>query len=182
MTQFDDELLAGLGPEERERLRRVHELLLRANPPPELPPGLERPPDPSPPARLLPRRRRPALALVAAALAAAAFGAGYLAGGRGGVDVDRTLAMSGPGGARASLALLEVDEAGNWPMRLTALGLPEGSYELWLTKDGRLAAPCGRFRVSSGKTEVLLNAPYRLRRFDGWVVVRAGSERVVLTT
>ncbi|MEP7334479.1 MAG: hypothetical protein ABI717_01745, partial [Actinomycetota bacterium] len=67
-----DELIGDLPPDERERLRRVHELLVAAGPPPELPQLLS-----SPPVRAL-RRRRAAALLVAAALALAAFGAGWL--------------------------------------------------------------------------------------------------------
>ena len=46
----------------------------------------------------------------------------------------------------------------------------------------RLAEPCGTFAVASEETNVPLNAPYKLRSFDGWVVVPAGAEEPVLTT
>jgi hypothetical protein len=36
--------------------------------------------------------------------------------------------------------------------------------------------------VAGGETTVPLNAPFKLREFDGWVVVPAGSETPVLTT
>jgi hypothetical protein len=58
-----------------------------------------------------------------------------------------------------------------------------GRYELWLTKGGRLAAPCGSFLAKTdGPTVVPLNAPYRLKEFDGWVVVAEGSTSPLLTT
>ncbi len=56
-------------------------------------------------------------------------------------------------------------------------------YQLWLTKDGELAALCGSFLAETdGTTVVPLNAPWRLTEFDGWVVVEQGSENPVLTT
>ena len=75
---------------------------------------------------------------------------------------------------------------------MTVQGLPKltsgGYYELYLTRHGRIAATCGTFNVHGGRTVVRLNAPYRLDRFDGWVVTRhlprrAGeATRPVLTT
>jgi hypothetical protein len=181
--RFDDfaELEAG----ERARLARVHELLLAADPPPEVPPALATPP--AGPARgLLPRRRRLTLAIVAAALALVAFGGGYLVGGREAArSTDFVLPLEGTAAApaaRGSLVVFERDSAGNWPMRLIALNLPPGAYELWLTKGGKPAQPCGRFRVADRQVEVELNAPYRFSDFDGWVVTPVGSSRPVLTT
>jgi hypothetical protein len=64
-------------------------------------------------------------------------------------------------------------------------GLPElargARYELLLTKSGEPAVSCGTF-VVSGKTLVLLNAPYRLRQYDGWVVTREGAREILLRT
>ncbi len=70
-----DELLGGeeLTPNERERLRLAHDLLVQAGPPEELPPALADPPETRARVTLLPRRRRTALALIAAGAAAAAF-------------------------------------------------------------------------------------------------------------
>ena len=190
--RFDDLIDDGvaLDPEERARLRRVHELLLQVGPPPEVGPELQAPPREEP-VRLLPRRRRTPLALVAAAVALAVFGAGYLVGERNAAPaVERTIPMDGTGEAAAATAaieLLEEDDAGNWPMRVRLSGLQpsdgrEDFYELWLTRDGELAESCGRFTVHEGVTEVTLSVPYRLRGFDGWVVTRAGSDEPVLTT
>ena len=173
-----------LEPDELERLERVHRLLEQAGPPPELPPSLARPPG-SPSARVIPfpRRYRFTAAAAAVIVAAALFGAGYLAAGGPDAGPVETVAMSGSGGATAELALFAKDEAGNWPMELTVSGLPAGSYELWLTRDGALAEPCGVFAVAEEETTVPLNAPYALRKFDGWVVVPTGREEpVVLTT
>ena len=55
-------------------------------------------------------------------------------------------------------------------------------YELWLTANGKPIASCGRFVVADGLTTVTLSVPYGLRRYDGWVVTRAGSDAILLTT
>jgi hypothetical protein len=171
-----------LPAEERERLRGVHDLLVAAGPPPELSPALERAPSVGGAVHFLPRRRRAAVLLLAAALAAAAFGGGFLAGAvtREGTESAVTvIPMHGTRAAPnalASISLEDIDKAGNWPMRFTVQGLPKlprgGYYELYLTRDGRIAATCGTFNVHGGRTTVRLNAPYRLRSFDGWVVTR----------
>ena len=190
--RFED-LIGGvedLDPGERARLERVHQLLLQAGPPPEVPLDLREPPA-AEPVRLLPTRRRPALALIAAALASVAFGFGYLHGGRSeDPAVFRTVAMTGVGEGRggvASIEILEEDGAGNWPMIVRVRGLSESRdrndyYELWLTRNGELADSCGRFILEDGLTEVTLTVPYGFRRYDGWVVTRRGSEEPLLTT
>lgn len=189
MSDHFDELVGDIAdPAERERLRRVHELLLSVEAPPELSAA------PVPvlaPVTVLPQRRRTAVALIAAALAAAAFGAGWFGGARSDdITPDRELLMHGVGETRGSFAtikLLPQDESGNWPMLVLLRGLRPSAdrddyYELWLTKDGRLADSCGRFTIHAGVTTVTLSVPYGLRRYDGWVVTRRGSEQVLLTT
>ncbi|MCZ7590079.1 MAG: hypothetical protein M5U27_14740 [Gaiella sp.] len=168
---------------ERERLGRVHALLEQAGPPPELSPALARAPEP-PAARVIPFpwRYRSTVLAAAAVAALALFGLGYLAGGGGGQDPVRTVAMTGTAPASATLDLFAQDAAGNWPMELRVSGLPAGLYELWLTRGDELAEPCGSFAVADGETTVPLNAPYGLRDFDGWVVVPAGETTPVLTT
>lgn len=193
MKDSFDELVGGgeeLAAGERERLLRVHELLLQVGPPPEVAPELLASPRQEP-ARLVPRRRRTTLALVAAALAVAVFGGGYLVGSRSAEpEVERLLTMTGvgeAGDAQGSIEILAQDDAGNWPMLVRVRGLEPSSdrrdyYELWLTKDGELAASCGRFTVHGGVTEVTLSVPYGLRGYDGWVVTRGDSEEPLLTT
>jgi hypothetical protein len=187
---FDLAALVGddLDPAERARLLRVHEMLLEAGPPPELTPHMRTPQAP-PRATVivLPRRRRAALLLIAAAFVLAVFGAGWLGGAHGRtVHVERTIAMSGPGGALASLAVLRKDRAGNWPMVMKISGLaalPAGqTYTLWLTKRGKLEASCGTFTVGAGTTTVDLNAPYHLTEYDGWIIVRSGTTQPLLMT
>ena len=112
---------------------------------------------------------------------------GFVVSGSDGPNTDRVIAMTGAGGASASLEVFEIDDAGNWPMELEVEGLaPTVSgelYQLWLTKAGELAALCGSFLVENdGPTVVPMNAPWRFDDFDGWVVVAEGSEMPVLTT
>ena len=189
---FDELVGDDLEASERDRLLRVHQVLVAAGPPPEL--SAERDaPAVAATVHVLPsrRRRRGVIAAIAAALAVVVFATGYLA--RGWIDDPSTfdvVAMAGVAqadDASATLEIFDVDERGNWPMRLEARGLRPSSsvglYELWLTKDGRLAAPCGRFFAEEdGVTVVPLNAPYKLSDYDEWVVVEEGSERPLLTT
>jgi Anti-sigma-K factor rskA len=181
-----DELVGSdLEPGERDRLQRVHDLLVAAGPPPELPPELAAPSESGAvvPFRRPSRRRLAVAAILAAAVAAAAFGAGYLLGGDGddaSAEPRWVVELAG-GDARASLSVFEPDDSGNWPMRMTAQGLEEDeTYELWLTRDGELVRLCGSFAAGDERTVVEMNAPWRLTNFDGWVVTRAGDERPVL--
>jgi hypothetical protein len=201
---FDELVGTDLSEPERERLLRVHELLLAADPPPELR-GNEVAPDPdaAPVEReaevrgaevlVLPRQRhRRWLAVaVAAALVVAVFGAGAFVGNRtAGPNADFTVSMKGtPAAAEASadLVVYRVDAGGNWPMEVHVTGLQPiragTSYELWLTKNGKLAALCGSFRTdANGSASVPMNAPYRFKDYDGWVVVAKGTRAPLLTT
>jgi hypothetical protein len=180
-----DELIGGddLTPEEEARLRRVHDLLLEAGPPPELTRALAEPAAAPDEAEILhfPLRRRLAVTLVAAAaIVIAGFGSGYLVGHAKAKPesfaAERTVWMHGstPGDA-AVLRIAGRDNVGNWPMELEVHGLPKqpersASYELWLTKDGKPVASCGSFRVDTGTTTVRLSVPYRFSEYDGWVV------------
>ncbi|MEX2613842.1 MAG: anti-sigma factor [Gaiellaceae bacterium] len=181
-----DELI---GPEvdeaERDRLRRVHDLLVAAGPPPDV---ANRSAPAVGPIPLLQRRRRRVLLALAAALGViAAFTIGLAVAESDDPSADRIVAMSGPAGASASLEIFEVDAAGNWPMLVEVAGLPPARdgrlFQLWLTKDGMPAALCGSFLARADGTAVVpMNAPWPLDDFDGWVVVEAGSEKPVLTT
>jgi hypothetical protein len=168
-----DELIGDVDGAERERLRRAHELLVAAGPPPEMPLALASPP------AVAPRRRRVALALLAAALATAAFAGGWFTRDtRDGFEVRREVPMRGTEAAPVASGSLQLgypDEHGNWPMLVTVRGLrplPEGGYyELLLTKGGKPIVTCGTFNVGrSGATTVRLGASYTLSDFDGWVV------------
>lgn len=185
MRDFDELVgSGGLEPDEEARLRRVHELLLQAGPPPDLPPALDRPPHPAGgevvPFPLLPKRRWAAGALIAAALTLIAFGGGYLIGHSKSTPAafatQRVVPMHGSN-ALAVIRLGNRDRAGNWPMEFQVSGLAKQSdrgayYELWLTQNGKPIAPCGSFRVHSKTTTVRLTVPYKSTGFDGWVVTR----------
>jgi Anti-sigma-K factor rskA len=186
---FDELIGTEVSPGDRDRLRRVHELLVAAGPPAELPPSLA---DPGGDAAVVPfrrpsRRRLAVAAILAAAVAAAAFGAGFFLGesdgeGDAAAVPDYVVEMTGADEARASLAVFAEDDAGNWPMRMTVQGLDGGeTYQLWLTRDGKLERLCGAFSAGDERTVVEMNAPYPLKRYDGWVVTREGGERPVLT-
>ena len=202
--RFDfDELVGGddLTPEEEARLRRVHDLLLQAGPPPDLSPELEQPPVPSeeadpPEVAYLLRRRRGLAAVLALAAALAAFVGGYAFGHSksqpAAFSAVRTVSMHGAAGTHGVVRVAASDSVGNWPMLVEVSGLPEQAnrkayYELWLTHDGKPVAPCGSFRVHGKTTRVRLTVPYSLRGYDGWVVTAQPAEvhtpgRVVLTT
>jgi hypothetical protein len=96
-----DELVGGVeDPAERERLRRVHDLLLQVEPPPTSVPQLR-----ATPAAERGWPRRTVLAL-AATLALVAFGGGYAVGERqGGGELVRVIEMHGAQG-EAEIELL----------------------------------------------------------------------------
>jgi hypothetical protein len=186
-------------PEELERLRRAHQMLIAAGPPPELSPRLAEAPGARGSARSTwgPGRRRGAAFLLAAGVAAAAFGIGFLVGDRGSGDFPsegKPIAMHAPDRAadqtaRGSVLIGERDEVGNWPLLVRISGLkplPKGRwYELYLTQQGKITAWCGAFSVKDrGRTTVRFSVPYKLKGFDGWVVTSSKRPRdqVLLTT
>ena len=196
-----DELVGTDAPaEERERLRRAHELLLAAGPVPELPPGLEEPSIGSKrehpregALQFLPRRRAGAALALAAAIALVAFVGGYIVGFRhNGFAAQYTVPMHGVAGVAASaeIKIGSRDSHGNLPLRLEVRNLPElkkGYYEMYLTHGGNRWT-CGTFAGGGSSTvKVRLTVPYRLRNGDGWIVTKhvpgqAGSSPLVLTT
>lgn len=201
MTRFDDLVdREGLPPDEEARLRRVHELLVQAGPPPDLPPSLEGPPSALAGGEvvqfpLLPRRRWSLAAVAAVALVLLGFGGGYLVGHAKTKATAFATKRAVPMHGRNALALLRLaprDGAGNWPMLLEVNNLPtqkdpRAYYELWLTRDGKPVAPCGSFRVNARTTTVRLSVPYDFGGYDGWVVTRQAARQhtpgpVVLTT
>jgi hypothetical protein len=184
-----DELVGGepSGPE-REQLRRVHELLLRAGPPPELAPEVEAGPTLAMTLGRRPRQGRRRLALLAAAAIAVGvvFLGGYIVGNRNTSSpgaAARTIELQGTRAAPDALASLRVrpeDSSGNWPMTLDATGLPAlpegGRYAVYLVR-GSDWEPCGWFSVAGPHTGVTvdLNAPYDLHSGDTWVVTRQAA-------
>ena len=186
--RLDDVLEPGEPTATRERLAAVHELLLEAGAPPELPPARAAPAAGAEP-RLLPRRRRLALLALAAALGAALFGGGYLVGDRADdVEPSTVLALApterAPG-ARGSLALFAPDRAGNRSVELRVRGLPAlppgRTYELWLLRDGAPVALGVSFTVGEdGAAVVPLTSPWRLTAAHGWIVRRAEDAEPLL--
>jgi hypothetical protein len=190
------ELVGNLPEEERARLERVHELLVTAGPPPELPPALVEPDlDPRDEnVEFLPRRRAGFVLGIAAAVGVAAFLGGFLAGrAKEPFTEVYKVPMHGTvqaANASATIRVGKADQAGNWPLKVVVRGLkplPKGQYyEMFLTHGHKPAATCGTFRVAKTGDTVRLNAPYNFRSFDGWVVTleRPGSKQhpVVLTT
>ena len=199
--RFDDVVGSeGLTPDEEARLRRVHDLLVQAGPPPDLSPELAAPALLQDEPREIPliyRRRRGLTAVLALAAALAVFAGGYAFGhGKAkpaAFSSAHTLAMYGTQPtARGVIEVAAPDEVGNWPMLVEVTGLPEQTnprayYELWLTRHGKPVASCGSFRVHGKTTRVRLSVPYALRAFDGWVVTMQPARvhtpgRIVLTT
>ena len=207
MTRGPDfeELVDGLPDEERDRLRRVHEVLLAVGPPPELPPtltaevpGLPRTRERPPLFTTLPRRRLAAALTGALGIAAAAFGFGYLLG----ADEEprlrtagtvHTLQMKSTGVQPDVVGVLRIakeEEGGNTPLVLAVSGLRDlgrsGHYELWLTRNGKRVVSCGTFVAETRDLVVQLNAPYTLEEFAAWEVVEDLDERAkdpaILTT
>jgi hypothetical protein len=184
---FDELVDDEVDPRERDRLRRTHELLVTAGPPPELTPEMEAGPTLG---MTLGRRstrhmqRRIALLAAALVLLSLVFLGGFITGNDsdgGGIGAAHVLKLRGTSlapDALASLSIEPADPAGNWPMRLSVVGLPKlpprGYYEVFVTRHGKIFAPCGIFVVRDAKTgaTVPLNAPYKLEEGDGWVVTR----------
>ena len=204
---FDD-LVEGIeSPQERERLLKVHELLLASGPPAELSPALASSPgappaeDEEPDVSWLPPRRLGAALLAGAAIAGAAFGVGYIVGQEPAdppaaappAQAARVISLRPPdqnNTSGASIRLGQRGADGNWPMTLTVRGLdqlPRGSYySLVLTKKGKPVVTCGTFNVaSSGATTVELIAAYDLDGFDAWAITRydksTHADTVVMT-
>jgi hypothetical protein len=182
VPDFDQLVGADVEGAERDRLRHVHELLLQAGPPAELSPETEAGPTFGMTLARRPRRTHRGVMLLAAAVAviALAFLGGYIAGNGGSSASGHVLKLAGTAAAPDALASLEVeqkDAAGNWPMKLTVTGLPElhgrSYYEVFLVRGGKPYAPCGAFKVAADRgITVQLNAPYRLKHGDTWVITR----------
>jgi hypothetical protein len=186
---FDELVGEDLDARERERLHRVHELLVAAGPPPDPAPGAAAPSTAGP--VRLPTRRRGALLALAAALGVLLFAVGVVVGTSrdepGTWDVITMVGTPAAADASASIELFDADEAGNWPMEVRVEGLPPSpggrSFELWLTRERQPTVLCGSFLTGPDGTAVVpMNAPYRLKEFDGWIVVEEGSNVPLLVT
>lgn len=173
---FRDVVGDDLPAEERARLRRVHDQLVAAGAPPELPPALQDPPAAGGSVSWLPRRRLGTALVLAAALALAAFAAGFLLGNGRDSDASafkpaRTVVL----GAQDKTAVVRVgkpDDAGNRPMLVTVEGLPrlrDGDYySLFMTRKGKPVATCGTFNVSgTDRKDMRFVVAYDFDKYDG---------------
>lgn len=165
--------------EERARLKRAHDMLVAAGPPPELTPALETPPEPGASVSWLPRRRRGAALVLAAALAVSAFAAGFLIGDRSedsgalaGFEAEQTVVLGESGSTVAVVGLGAADTNGNFPMVVTVEGLehqPAGDYyTLFMLRKGKPVAVCGTFNVAGAEaTTIRFTTGYDFERYDG---------------
>jgi len=182
---FRDLIGEDLPPDERERLERVHEMLIAAGPPPELPPELEEAPDGRRGATRelepsgLPRRRVGAALALAAAIALIAFVGGYLAGYKrtsNNFESVRTVALANAQ-AQAVVRFGPRDANGNTPMLLKVEGLKKlparDYYTLYMTKDGKPVVVCGSFNVRGPRSTTLrFPVAYDPANFDGLEIAR----------
>ena len=185
MTADFDQMvdLTGVSPEDRARMLRVHELLVSAGPPVELPSELEDAPSDVGGAEVIafPRRRRTAAAIsIAAAVAVACFSGGYILANQAhhnsSLHAVRVVGLSGEQNSLASLRVGAADANGNWPVQLTVQGLPplhgtDSHYLLMLTHNGKPTWVCGMFKVGKdGATTVTFSVPYRITGQTKWAV------------
>jgi hypothetical protein len=176
--QFRDLVGNDLSPEERERLERVHDMLVAAGPPPELPQELAEAPRPQGRLVELARNRLRTGLLLAAALVIATFAFGYFLGARGeesspgGSTPVKTAVLGKSADRLAVVTIGDRDENGNWPMVVTVEGLDHLSggdyYTLFMTRKGKTIVTCGTFNVGEeGVTTVRFSVAYDVDRFDG---------------
>lgn len=186
--ELRDLLPDDVGPDELARLARVHELLVSAGAPAELPPHLESAPRTGRTgggATVLPldRSRWRTIAMTAAAAAAVLFGVGFFSGwaskDTGFKAAFGPVPMRGAGATSKAIAEIWVapaDKALNWTSKLKVRGLPElgkdSYYALYLTdaKTGRKILVCTAFSVHAGVTTVTFNFPGEAKD-RGWLIV-----------
>ena len=178
--EFRDLVGDDLPAEERQRLARVHELLLTAGPPPELPPSLSDAPEAEPVewhSSWLMRRRVGAGFALAAAIALVAFIGGYIVGyqkNNGDFDAARNVVLQ-KGPMRVVVAVAAPDSNGNRRMLVSARGLSQTArgnyYIIGMKKDGRRLVQCGTFKVGNEPlTNVRFAVGYEVEDFDRIVV------------
>ena len=185
IPDFDELIGNDVPADERARLQRTHELLVQADPPPELGPDLESVPWPDDALSPVSGRRKPARRrrLVLGAAFATAIVLGIFLGQATKDDAfraERSVALVGTELAPNSSGTLELgkqNRQGNWPMELRVKNLERlpggGYYDLYLTRNGEPLVLCVTFNAD-GDTVVRFSAAYQLDRFDrdGWVVTR----------
>ena len=156
-------------PEELERLRRAHDLLVAAGPPPELSPASSDAPQVGETRAAASsaaagrrrswrslrcwRSRRSSSAMRSRTSARASRPRGRF----------RCTASARLAAAHADLAIGSRDVGGNYPLKMTVRGLPrlqkDGWYELLLSKGGRPTLSCGSFRVDGRSLTCACRSP-----------------------
>lgn len=175
---FDELVGNDLSAHERERLERVHHMLVAAGPPPELPQELAEAPRPEGRLVELARRRARTGLVLAAAIMIAAFATGYLLGAWGEDSVPssappaKQVVLGKTADRLAVVSIGERDPNGNWPMVVQVEGLDHLSggdyYTLFMTKKGKAVATCGTFNVAeNGLTTISFSVAYDPDRYDG---------------
>jgi len=184
VNDFDELIGADVTGAEREKLNRVHNLLVESGPPPALPAALADVPQPGKVSTLRQQTPPRKLALVAAALIAllVTFTIGFATGKKNGSTATpvQTVELSGTSAAPRAEARLDVQRpvSGNVPMTLEVSGLPRSAsqyYVVWLVRNGQQIAPCGSFVISKltrGPTTLMFSVPYSLKKGDTWIVTR----------
>jgi hypothetical protein len=178
--EFRDLVGDDLSAEERERLEKVHEMLIAAGPPPELPPELAQVPTERSAAGPigLPRRRAGAALALAAAIALVAFLGGYIVGHSKTSPFESVRSVKlGDRNATAVVKFGPRDKNGNTPMLVKVEGLrrlpADDYYILFMTKNGKPVVPCGTFRVRSRQPTTLhFTVAYDPANFDGLQLTR----------
>jgi hypothetical protein len=176
-----------LSPAERERLERVHDLLVAAGPPPELPQTLSEPPLPEGRVVTLVRTRLRTGLVLAASLVIAAFAVGYFVGaagedsGRVSLTPERQVVLRDSGGRFAIVEIGNRDSRGNRPMVVRVEGLDHLSggdyYTLFMTIKGKPVVTCGTFNVSDdGLTTVRFSIAYDPENYDGLMLAEYRRE------
>jgi len=184
---FHDLVGNELEPGERERLERVHDMLIAAGPPPELPQQLSEPPRPEGKLVELARRRLRTGLVLAAALVITTFAVGYLFGARGedtssgSFTVTKQVVLEKSAERSAVVGIGDRDSSGNWPMTVQVEGLdhlPKGDYyTLFMTRNGKPVVTCGTFNVSKdGLTTIRFSIAYDIDRFDGLMLAKYSAE------
>jgi hypothetical protein len=185
---FHDLVGNELEPGERERLERVHDMLIAAGPPPELPQQLSEPPRPEGKLVELARRRLRTGLVLAAALVITTFAVGYLFGARGedtsseSSPVAKQVVLGKSAERFAVVGIGDRDSNGNWPMTVQVQGLdhlPKGDYyTLFMTRDGKPVVTCGTFNVAKdGLTRIRFTIAYDVDRFDGLMLAKYSAEQ-----
>jgi hypothetical protein len=179
--EFRDLVGDDLSPQEQARLERVHDMLIAAGPPPELPPELQEVPSERPVATpiVLPRRRVGAAIALAATIALVAFLGGFIAGHSGAGDSFQSVrdVTLGNGQAKAVVRFAPKDANGNTTMDVKVTNLRplprRDYYVLLMTKNGKPVVECGTFNLRrGGPTTFKFTVAYDPSDFDGLQLAR----------